>query len=109
MEKKFTKGEWTIDSRFATSNSCYWQMILSDEGGKIAEVKGIHCNIQNEECDANAKLIAAAPLSFENHVINSGHCDSLIEMIEDGRIDAAKRLINFIKDNCEYSIKKATE
>jgi len=68
MKTQHTKGEWSLDFSMAEkkSNEIYWIYINSDKGKHIAEVKGKHCEIENSECDANAKLIAAAPELLES-------------------------------------------
>mgnify|MGYP003647610251 CR=1 FL=1 len=63
--KKFkgTEEEWVQGATFFSEEEeqpVYWIDIRVGDN-KIASVKGIHYDIPNEECIANAKLIAAAP------------------------------------------------
>ena len=60
METKYTEGEWKIDDTYTKDmEKCYWYNITDSKKRVLAEVKGIHYDINNKECDANAKLIAA--------------------------------------------------
>jgi hypothetical protein len=63
--KKFkgTEEEWVQGATFFSEEDeqpVYWIDIRVGDN-KIAQVNGIHYGIPNEECVANAKLIAAAP------------------------------------------------
>jgi hypothetical protein len=60
---KHTPGPWKITPRL-TSKEVYSLDIYCDNK-TLAEVKGKHYQIDNNICDANAKLIAAAPELLE--------------------------------------------
>jgi len=109
MKTQFTQGEWRIV--YPSINEPDKFIIdVNYDGIVYAHVYGADGTEEEmAEAEANAKLIAAAPMMYENHKVNSGHCDSLIDMINDNRVDAAIRLIGYMKDNCVNSIKKATE
>lgn len=66
METKYTKGDWKLDfSNFSygkkKGNFASWININDENNNTIVEVKGFHYNINDNECMANAKLIAAVP------------------------------------------------
>jgi len=102
MEFKGTKGKWEV-----VKNSCYFDVIADydfEEGASILCVSSslmtikngiIESNSLSEECEANAKLIAAAP--------------EMLEMLERCSywIANCSKEANIIKD-IEQLIKKAT-
>lgn len=73
MENKFTQGPWTV-SRMVNDYS-----IFSDKDKEIAAAYQYSRNIDKEEAEANAKLIAAAPellaalIRFQEEWIVSGN------------------------------------
>ena len=64
MEFKGTKGECT-QSRIVDEPHISWITVKSEDGNMIAEFKGLHCGISNEQMNANAKLFIAAPELLE--------------------------------------------
>lgn len=69
METKHTVGNWKINNEFAkiTKNSkANWYSINDENDRTIVEVKGNHYGVNDNECFANAKLIAAAPELLES-------------------------------------------
>ncbi|MEM7485826.1 MAG: hypothetical protein AAF348_11520 [Bacteroidota bacterium] len=67
-EFKGTKGEWISDFTLFENlpdSIADWIYIKEGDGKTIAEVKGFHCGISNQECKANAQLILAAPELLE--------------------------------------------
>jgi hypothetical protein len=71
METKHTQGEWEIRSDCRdTVNGRGFIQIGTNKCTWIAEAKGTHVGpLSEEECEANAKLIAAAP-DMLNAIIN---------------------------------------
>lgn len=67
MESKFTKGKWNkIKTTGNKQNKdAYWKSIISENGYVIAEAKGVHYGINNNECIYNALLISKAPEMFD--------------------------------------------
>jgi len=64
MEFKGTKGECT-QSRIVDEPHISWITVKSEDGNMVAEFKGLHCGIPNEQMNANAKLFIAAPELLE--------------------------------------------
>lgn len=66
---KGTKGEWILDHSAFTPNKegvfANWIGVKNNNGNTLAEAKGFHYSIPDNECEANAKLIAAAPELLE--------------------------------------------
>jgi len=60
-EQKHTPGEWKFDERFDEVRSPMRTV------AEIADADGIvwHCGLDSDECQANARLIAAAPELLE--------------------------------------------
>lgn len=63
MKYKGTKGKW--DKILNVGNSkdedCFYKIIKDCNDNTIAEVKGVHCGIDNNECEYNTILISKAP------------------------------------------------
>lgn len=96
METKFTKGQWALDICERANGEHDISIVSRRECKLICDMKkyASHAPIENEEYEANAKLIAAAPELLK----------ALIEVklwLEDMKLP---RLINV-----EEAIKKATE
>ena len=64
MEFKGTKGECT-QSRVVDEPHISWITIKNEDNNMVAEFKGLHCGITNEQMNANAKLFIAAPELLE--------------------------------------------
>lgn len=110
MEKKFTKGEWSIDIE---SDGNIW-IITDSSVAAIANVcsgfNDVTKRYKPEDGElANAKLIAAAPEMFKKHDINVELCDELLNAITAGKENLALRILAQIKSNSISAIKKATE
>lgn len=78
MKTKHTPGPWTIDDSMAKDkySSVLWYIIKDSVGTKLSEVKGIHCGVNNDEAEANANVMAAAPELLEA-------LDGLLSIIDD--------------------------
>lgn len=120
METKFTKGKWKIDTSedYTVSVVSPWSTeVTSDNFSTFADYRGaliceMHYNTgvpTKETAIANAKLIAAAPALLQEHWINHNHCATVYNMIANGEIQPALRLLDMMAENSEYVIKKATE
>lgn len=96
METKHTKGEWVLDVAPTSLEST----ITSTNGKRICDVKSYRDICFNDPCeeerDANAKLIAAAPELLE----------SLIELTDALKYEFGRDL-TYLK--AISAIKKATE
>jgi hypothetical protein len=70
METKFkgTKGSWSKINTLGNKQDkdCFYKVIRNENDKAIAEVKGVHYGIPNEECIHNAKLISNVPELVEN-------------------------------------------
>ncbi len=66
-EFKGTKGKWDKIHTMGNNQDkdCFYKIIKNSKGLTIAEAKGVHYGIKNEECIANAKLISCAPEMLE--------------------------------------------
>ena len=106
MKAKHTPGPWVIDSLLAESKNLhvFYYMIKSPDNKTLAEVKGKHHGIDNNVCEANTNVMAAAPEMLE----------ALIEISEGkGRYDLdpiqhAANCIEDMKALALEAIKKAT-
>ena len=87
METKHTPGPWTIDDSMAKDkySSVLWYIIKDSVGTKLSEVKGIHCGVNNDEAEANTKLIVAAPKGLKTAI------DSYIDILFQTRNDNMMR------------------
>lgn len=67
MEFKGTKTKWNKICTFGNKQDrdCFYKTIKDENNKTIAEVKGIHYGISNEECIYNAQLISKAPEMLE--------------------------------------------
>ena len=70
MKTKFkgTKGSWEKINTLGNKQDkdCFYKTIRNENSKAIAEVKGVHYGIPNEECIHNTKLISNAPELAEN-------------------------------------------
>lgn len=67
MKTKHTPGPWTIDDSMANNknDSTFWYTIKDSDNKRLGEVKGIHCGVDNNIAEANAKLIAESPMMLK--------------------------------------------
>ena len=79
MEAKFTKGEWKIDNNILTNEYGAKEISINCEG--LLNIISVWCSglISNEEAEANAKLIAAAPVMYEALAIIRSMCDRNVD------------------------------
>ena len=92
MKTKHTKNLKLDYKLFDLEERVSWINIES-RGKLIAEVKGQHYGVNNNVCDANAKLFAAAPELLENLII----CVDSIEENGMGDMSAVRRAKEVIK------------
>lgn len=87
METKHTPGTWIIDDSLAKeqNNRVFWYYIKTSEGDTIAEVKGLHCGIENNVATANTKLIATAPEGLQTAI------NTYIDILLKTRLDNSMR------------------
>ena len=87
METKHTKGEWKTSECFNFSGTlvCY----IESEGESIAQTRG-QTTGQEQECEANAQLMATSPKLLKNLIRlidrmeenDLGHMNAVIEAIK---------------------------
>lgn len=96
-DKKFTKGEWFVKER------CNFESeIRTSDGIRIALTKSYGDGFNDateEEAEANAKLIAAAPELLEVSMKCLQWCNSAM----------SPKFVNELRIQAESAIKKATE
>ena len=110
---KHTKGKWKFIKH--ESHSCHFGNIQSDLGkgeNGIMNIRTIDIILNycgDEEAEANAKLIEAAPEMIKEHELNIKRLEEVKSML--GSIDrnSIKRYIDQIIQSNELVIKKATE
>ena len=66
-EFKGTKGSWRQINTMGNKQDkdCFYKVVRNENSNAIAEVKGVHYGIPNEECIYNALLISKAPEMLE--------------------------------------------
>ena len=100
METKFTKGQWVIDSDFITVEVDGIDEVICD-----FHPEGVWPTVyqrSEEEKDANAKLIAAAPELLE----------ALTDLVTASDLSSNSPVVgnwNELINNAKKAIKKATE
>ena len=101
MKTKHTPGPWIIDDLHAKDkySSVLWYDIKDSIGTKLIEVKGIHYGVNNDEAEANANLIVAAPEML-------GRLEFIVEYIN--TLDNPSVALQLVRAEAEESIKKAT-
>jgi len=106
---KHTKGEWKAEGR-----DSQFEVDILANGKRICTVKSFPNDAFNDpsekQADANAKLIAAAPLMFKDIEAYVFRIDEWIEMLKNGAKNT--EVINQLNDFKDFSkelIKKATE
>ena len=70
MEAKFTKGKWRINPEIQFNEWGTRETFIECDGKHIATVYG-----DDEEVEANARLIAAAPMMYEALAKIKSMCD----------------------------------
>ena len=89
MERKFTKGEWGVNSANKSEVNTFNGIAIADCSKSLM--------ITNDEKEANAKLIAAAPEMF----------NALCEIYHDK--ETLSDLFDSQRELVEKALKKATE
>jgi len=103
---KHTKGNWKITKVKNHEHHLLYCKIASNNGHLgFAGVYGDNVKIPDEECEANAKLIAAAPELLE--ALKA--IDERLENCSNSPICADEIYDSFYKDIVQQAIKKATE
>lgn len=95
MEKKFSKGQWSVDEFDSNFDECFY--ILDDNGNWIATVIIEFPSWAVDTAMANAKLIAAAP-----DLLDALECIYNDKEVWSELSDTQKIMV-------EQAIKKATE
>jgi len=94
MEFKGTKGECT---QYTIVNEPHisWIVVKSENGDTVADFKGVHCGIPNEQMNANAKLFIAAPELLEalKNIVNQIENEHVSEYMDEFS-SQAKQVIN---------------
>lgn len=97
MEFKGTKTKWNKIRTMGNKQDkdCFYKIIKDENNRTIAEAKGIHYGISNEECIYNALLISKAPEMLEmlNKLIITFSDNEDNELWQNSRIEEAKQLI----------------
>ena len=98
---KHTKGEWNVGK--------YEQGLTIYGGGGSNKLGIVAIDLFNNEQEANAKLMAAAPYQHEKHIQNEELCDKLLDHIMNNDTSYALAVLAAIKANCINAHQKATQ